>query len=468
MIKAHRTLFALHVALVAVLLVGCSAELAPSPASPPTATPSPASPPTATPPPVSPPTATPSPAPTATATSTPVPQAASPPPTWLFAGGIPDRDQAILREEMEDIRAYFSYRFGVEATGFTVLGGTYETLSKVYTDVTGTDYISNFSRPTPDGGAWVGPSVTGGTVVTLLYGYNYPQSLSRSRHAIVQEYFHVLQKQLSQGSTQLETGEIVSDGLGRGAFWLVEGLSTYADYEYSLGRTDRREFLNDRFTPYEDIAVERAIDSTLSGSLSIELAKFEDGSAFQDSHLSYPLSFLASRFLVEDQASREDSHINYWRLLGEGLTWQQAFEEAFSISVDDFYTAFDTWISSPSSPVPRMVRIAIHLRLPGGQPLMAEYGERIELEDWGTWRGDRPTVNTRRHDSMFYVIYPEDSVGTGYLSLWWEGCLRGWYKDGDLSTTRFHATAVEFTGKSADIDWSLPAHPSALQTPGCG
>ena len=33
--------------------------------------------------------------------------------------------------------------------------------------------------------------------------------------------------------------------------------------------------------------------------------------------------------------------MNYWKLLGKRSTWQQAFEEAFGISLDGFYAAFD-------------------------------------------------------------------------------------------------------------------------------
>ena len=38
---------------------------------------------------------------------------------------------------MEAVRAYFSERFGVEATGFTVLVGEYEAMSPIFSDLTG-------------------------------------------------------------------------------------------------------------------------------------------------------------------------------------------------------------------------------------------------------------------------------------------------------------------------------------------
>ena len=65
------------------------------------------------------------------------------------------------------------------------------------------------------------------------------------------------------------------------------------------------------------------------------------------------------------------------------------------------------------------------------------------------------------------VTYDEGAVGTGYLSLWWsdDQCtqhLLGWYKDGELTSRREDATAVEFTGRSSTIDWNIPGHPDTL------
>ena len=99
----------------------------------PTATPTPQ--PTATPTPT--PVPTPTPTATPTATAIPVPSATSPPPMWVFAENIPEMHQTVLREEMEHSRAYFGDRFGVEATGFTVLVGDHEWMSLVYRDMTG-------------------------------------------------------------------------------------------------------------------------------------------------------------------------------------------------------------------------------------------------------------------------------------------------------------------------------------------
>lgn len=96
-----------------------------------TAVPSPI--PTATPTPTLKPAPTATPTQTATPAPVPAPVLESAPPTWIFAGDIPEEDQAVLRDEMEFSRSYFSDRFDIEATGFTVLvGAGYEALSPLY------------------------------------------------------------------------------------------------------------------------------------------------------------------------------------------------------------------------------------------------------------------------------------------------------------------------------------------------
>ena len=82
------------------------------------------------------------------------------------------------------------------------------------------------------------------------------------------------------------------------------------------------------------------------------MARIEDYRTFNctfGDNYSYPLSFAASVFLVE-QVEEEDSYVNYWKLLGERPTWQQAFEEAFGIGVNDFYEDFDEWLPSQLLP----------------------------------------------------------------------------------------------------------------------
>ena len=163
-----------------------------------------------------------------------------PPPTWVFAGDVPAAHKAALREEMEYVRAYFVHRYGVEATGFTVLVGTdFEALSPVYRDVLDSDLSAHYSPQFKGQKAFVTSSPAGSAVITLVAGTLATNPFVELKKPIAHEYFHVLQGQLAAGFAQLQNGEIAwySDRSVRGPYWLVEGTASYAGYEYVL-RTD--------------------------------------------------------------------------------------------------------------------------------------------------------------------------------------------------------------------------------------
>ena len=305
--------------------------------------------------------------------------------------------------------------------------------------------------------------------MTLMYGAGIDGNPFVSlKDYIVHEYFHVLQGQLVSGSAPLQDGEVSFSV--KGPHWLMEGLASYADYAYTPSRMGRRPFLDDRYTPFKDLTW-----VSLDDSLSIEisnLAKVEGGftcSLATDVTHAYALSFVASVFLLEQADA--DAYVDYWKLLGERPTWQQAFEEAFGIGVKDFYEAVEEWLPSQLLPI---IQLKLPLRWPDMENQSPGYGIlKVVIEDWGTWKhtpGSRSTSTSRLRGLPFVTFrYDEGAVGAGYLSLWWydadDPCtehLLGWYKDGELTSRREDATPVEFTGKSDIIEWTLPGHPDTL------
>ena len=287
----------------------------------------------------------------------------SPPPTWVFAGDVPDADRAALREEMEAVRSWSADQYGVAATGFTVLvGADSEALAPVFQDVV-------FPGPVPYSpiGIQVLPADNGSAVLLInleVEGLTGREAFSQAKSSILHEYFHVLQGQLASGFAQLLDGKIAYKGQ-MGPFWLVEGLAEYADYAYSPSRLDRRTFF-DRKTPYQDIAWFRQDESLNPGD---ELMKLEDKGTFQEGSgaifYNYGMAFAASYLLVEQ--AEQDSYVQYWKLLHDRPTWQQAFEESFGIGIEDFYEAFEEWL--PSQLPPPSVEFSVYLRWPGQEAL---------------------------------------------------------------------------------------------------
>ena len=318
----------------------------PIPTAVPSQTPTavPTSVPTATPAPTPRPTATPTPTPIPTATPVPLPP--SPPPRWVIAGEVTPEDEALLRDEMEVVRAYFRDRHGFEATGFTViLAADYEALAAAHTAVVG--YAP--SRYVPR--AFVTDSKAGGAVLVLSYHVPLYSSTESLRSVISHEYVHVLQGQLASGFELLPNGEIASNRSSSSPYWMVEGAATYlADYKYSPTIPGSRSFW-DRFSPYQDLKCEPLYeDSDILDNLALELERIEDYGEFNRPTAgfhSYSLSFVASVFLIEELGIEESSYLNYWKLLDEiNEDSTDAFAEAFGMSVSDFYSAFGKWIHS--------------------------------------------------------------------------------------------------------------------------
>ena len=390
-----------------------------------------------------------------------------PPLTWVFAGDIPDIEQTMLREEMEYSRAYFTDKFGVTARGFTVLvGENYAALEPVYRNVVGRELSKSYHPKWTFPHAWVTSSAQGGAVVIVIYGGMDTESSSILKHYIVHEYFHVLQGQLTSGFAQLQNGDIGWTFANRVPFWLVEGIASYADYKYTPSRPDRRPFLGDRYFPFQELLGWYQTNDLLDyGDLPRTVSCPGASCDFGGPYL-YTLSFVAVLFLAEQ--AEEDSYVEFWRLSGERSTWEQAFEEAFGIGVNDFYKAFEEQL--PSQMSSRVDQVTIQMLWPDmetnppipGEFLSIKYvgkvfREQNQLFSWFTIPSQFPPY--------FTILYPAGLTWSVVVSLWWSDDqitehLLGWYKDGELTDQRAEATPMKFTGSS--IEWTLPAHPNTL------
>ncbi len=406
----------------------------------------------------------------------------TPPPTWLFLGDIPEEDQTILREEMEYSRAYFAARFGVEATGFTVLVGSREELAQI-----DPRYV-----PPIWGQAQVVGSGTGGAVVVLTYGFEKKRGLLlkdpgllvlSAKEPIAHEYFHVLQGQLASGFEQLEGGEIAyySNTAGGGIWpkWPVEGFAAYADFAYLLNRVNGE--WHDGIKKF--LVLEK---SWAAGTLNEgDLSRREDAVEFyrnvcvraDSATASYALAFAGAAFAVEQAG--EESYVKYWKLLGERPTWQQAFQEAFGTRTDAFYQAFEAWLPSQFPVLPSPTRRAeIRVDWPDGvaqlpETLLSTLHVRL---DQVQFQGGTVSYGSGGHSGIDgwhppVSLHPELNNGsptgfTALLSLWLHGeCtehLLGWYKDGELTDQLGEATRVEVFGRDSSLDWRLPARLETL------
>ena len=377
------------------------------------------------------------------------------PPTWVFSGDVPEAHRTALREEMEYVRTWFADQYGVEATGFSVLAGDYEALAQVSQDAVGID-LSEVSLSPGHGGSdsaqpssFVATANDGSSAMVLIYGRRHFDSI---KHDIAHEYFHVLQNQLAP----YHLSEVKP-------YWLVEGSAMYADYAYTQSRSGRSPFL-DRYSPYQDLGsaiqvLEIMTPGTLERLADIEI--FREGCKFHPFY-TYAMAFTGLTLLVEQAG--EDSYVKYWKSLHDRRPYQQAFEESFGISTENFYKVFTEWL--PSQLPPPRIDLIMTLRWPDmeAHPPNSNGFFAVSLIDFTPWTMWGAGMSG---ETSVFVRYPAGAVWTSYLGLWWQSdeCtqhLLGWYKDGELTDQRTEATRFEFSGIASSLEWTIPAHPDML------
>ncbi len=234
---------------------------------------------------------------------------------FVFEEPLHPETEAALRAEVASVLAFFYENYGLEPVDLSV--ATYPHLDFSASAWAGEINISKrrYSNPRPD-------------------------------FAIPHEYFHVLQFEWAKLSpNQFETPN-----------WLIEGTATYMEglyYEQRLGttgadvRADWWRFMTASTGP------PRPLDDWL----------YHHGiRGNQQTTAGYFVGALATDWLVRRAAALSaaerfdpleppelaarpdyDAHFEFFRLLPTAATWEEAFEAAFGIAVDDFYAAFEEY-----------------------------------------------------------------------------------------------------------------------------
>ena len=182
--------------------------------------------------------------------------------------------------------------------------------------------------------------------------------------AVAHEYVHVLQHQLSGVAPACCPGAEPTDRIRLSSYspaWMAEGFAVYGDYLYSTA-VGADPFIPVQVDPYKEMRCNRA---TLD--MGVELQRLERYCP------NYELAFGAAILLVGDDQQpqpipslngiAEDRHtgLEYWQLLSEEeqywyraeseswqfeTNWEAAFEKAFGLTIDDFYSQFSEWAAS--------------------------------------------------------------------------------------------------------------------------
>lgn len=412
------------------------------------------------------------PAPTATpaATPTPEPGVGDSTPAWVFVGSFSPAERDWFREEMERVRVFFSQHYGVAADDFTVIAaGDYsDSVASVYVELTGSNPQDLNPRPwtshvTADGAVVFLEAAGRATAInehgdgaTRIFSWDEESDASLEMAQIIaHEYFHVLQHRMA--------GESMKDG----PYWLIEGTAELASFRYG-GPSPYHD-------PYEQVGWQRITwdEGPLRGlSVSDDLKALaswrtwflhceDPGRDANDSQYGYSIAFLASKYLSEEVADSADAYVTYWKLLGLGRAWPQAFQQAFGATSDEAYRHFQQWFEETAT-VPKWTILRINMVVSEGYcdrsncllSIGLDYDPLKSLEwqakgEWTTHNIDLAyTLNRSRTMTVTISLYRQQLPDGQDQHV-------GFYGNGRLVDRVQDATPVELTSTDDAIEWVI-------------
>ena len=232
---------------------------------------------------------------------------------FVFGEGAEHEREPVITT-ISDVDESFSVRFGISVTDATVLVfDDLDELEAAIVDALGVP--ANHLNITAEVYAQAFPRL-----VAIYIGHAaYDGSVADSM--LAHEWFHVLQHQLVHPDGQLS-------GIRLDPRWMAEGNAVYI--EVVLSEERGQSGIRDHYVAQCEGEVISLADLEAQDDLAA-IQRME--------HREYCGGFLATELLVLN--SGEKALIDYWRRLGHGEGWREAFAASFGISVGDFYDEFD-------------------------------------------------------------------------------------------------------------------------------
>ena len=289
----------------------------------------------------------------------------------MFLGDVSEERQAEIRRAVEDVMSFFFDRYGVVVPEFTLYASPdRETAAAHYTELTGRE-------PPLFNQGWEGGFVAEGRegredeLLAFLAGWWVTTGDVELRDVLAHEYLHLIQFSILR-----------SAGVSRySPEWLTEGTAEYNEELYSEHYTGSETNKTQRLTPLRNAGAFRDIADNFNIGW-------------------YGIAGLAIDWLVTHSGNR-DASLEYWRLLADNPDWSNAFESAFSITVEDFFEAFEEHRTELASDAPHIRGVVLD---PDGNTLG---GVHIIASAPGN-AGPRSSTETAG-DGTFELLVPEGS-----------------------------------------------------------
>ena len=246
-------------------------------------------------------------------------------PALVFMGAVAPATEEAVRKEFDRVRTFFGEQLGAGPLEYTIFAA-FEPESVAAA------HLRAFGEEPPD--EFCDRSSNAFVVVVINLGCHTdePRKLDAMHFGNVRRTLAP-----SESLPRMPPGFLL-----HGPFWLDASAATYVTYMYrSAAGLEGAEEIRDRA-----VASIIPIATPLSGVA----ARPELG---QDYRGATGLGFLALEFLAE--WAGDEALFDYYRRLPDSASWDEAFEGAFGIAVDDFYEAFE---EHRARVVPRLPHLA--------------------------------------------------------------------------------------------------------------
>ena len=229
-------------------------------------------------------------------------------PVLVFQGQIPADTMARIRAEFADLLEFSRERFGSGGEYTVFVAADPQSGMAAHLNVVGWEVREGTCR------SW------GFEVLFLFLTCD-----AETRHELVLYHFRAGPNRLAPLGSLPPAAEGYPLG---GPIWLREGTIMYTEAAYRSARGGE---------PFSDVRRRHTADAARASHPLRQPAYFDPLPLPE--HLSRrALSFLAADWLAQHAGER--SIFEYYRLLPSSASWQEAFEGAFGITIDDFYAAF--------------------------------------------------------------------------------------------------------------------------------
>ena len=244
-------------------------------------------------------------------------------PVLVFVGDVPSDTRAAVRTEFDAVQQLFRRQFGAGTADYTLYIGAHRTaLVDTYVNALGVQPPERLCDRAPTGGV---------AIINLDCRATAPYTLEWS-------HFIALREQLAP-SQSLPT---MPEGFERrGPYWLRYGADQFVRHAYRVARG------------HEDADTSRNRESSRASQTARLLSSTSTSDGFNVNHSqSRALGFLALELLAE--RAGDPALFDYYRRLPGSESWEEAFEGAFGMAVDDFYEVFEAHRARVAPPLPHL------------------------------------------------------------------------------------------------------------------